>query len=171
MLSLSQTAGYAIRAMVHMDGPGGQARLVREIAERTGISKPYLSKIIHALALRGMLKTKRGYKGGVTLAREATEITVIEVADAFDGPEWLERCILGLDECTDERACPLHEFWKPTRIKIRHELSRKTLAEVAEFEKGRSAMSRSGQLESGGSKPAHDREHARPITRKGRTQS
>lgn len=134
MLSLSQTAGQAIRAMVHMDGPGGQPLLVQEIAEWTGIAKPYLSKIVHALALTELVKTKRGYRGGVTLAREATEITVLEVADAIDGPQWLEKCILGLEVCQDDGCCPLHEFWKPIREKVHEELSKKTLADVAVFE-------------------------------------
>lgn len=130
MISLSQTAGYAIRAMALMDGVGGKPVLVVKLARLTGIAKPYLSKLIHALAGKKLVATKRGYKGGVTLARPASEITLLEVADAVDGPGWLDECILGLEDCNDEGACVLHEFWKPIKEKIHRELSGKTLEEA-----------------------------------------
>ena len=130
MISLSHTAGYAIRAMALMNGPKGKPVLALDIASRTGISKPYLSKLIHALAGKNLVTTKRGYKGGVKLARPASKITILEVADAIDGAGWLDECILGLQECSDEGSCPLHDFWKPTREKIHRELSEKTLGKT-----------------------------------------
>ncbi len=134
MFCLSQTTGYAILALACLDGPGGQPALVRDIAEYTGISKPYLSKIMHALAAKGLVETRRGYKGGVQLARDPATISLQEVAEAVEGGQWSERCVLGLAECSDARACPLHAFWRPIADAIRERLNTVTLQQVAEFE-------------------------------------
>ncbi|GEM_PF-54051 len=134
MFCLSQTTGYAILALACLDGPDGNPVQVRDVADFTGISKPYLSKIIHALGAKGLVETKRGRKGGVLLARDPRAITVIEVARAVEGNEWAQRCVLGLAECSDERACPMHFFWKPLAQTIRERLEELTLAQVAEFE-------------------------------------
>ncbi len=140
MLSLSQTTGYAILALACMEGPSGSPILVRDVAKAAGIPKPYLSKLIHALAQRGLVSTKRGYKGGVVLAREPQQISLLEIAEAVEGNEWLDRCVLGLEECNDERACPMHEHWKVVRGRIRSELETIHLATVAEFERRRQTI-------------------------------
>ncbi len=134
MLPLNQTAGYAILALGMMEGPDGRPRLVREIAEATGIPKPYLSKMIHQLAARGIVETKRGYRGGVVLSRPPDRIALSEVAEAVEGKPLQARCLLGLAECTDERACPLHQFWKKTLTGVHKRLQGTTLAEAAKFE-------------------------------------
>ncbi len=134
MFCLSQTTGYAILALACVPGPDRQPVLVRDISRGTGISKPYLSKIMHALASKGLVETKRGYKGGVLLTRPPEKISLIEVAEAVEGAAWLDRCILGHTGCSDERACPLHSFWQPIQEQVRERLRTMTLAQVAEFE-------------------------------------
>lgn len=154
MLSLSQTTGYAILALACMEGPAGAPILVRDVAKAAGIPKPYLSKLIHALAQRGLVATKRGYKGGVVLAREPEQITLLEITEAVEGEQWMDRCILGLEECSDERACPMHELWKPSRARIRGEMEQITLARVAEFERHRQNLPRPGAASSGAGESA-----------------
>ncbi len=152
MLSLSQTTGYAVLALACMEGPSGSPILVRDVAKAASIPKPYLSKLIHALAQRGLVTTKRGYKGGVVLARDPEQISLLEIAEAVEGSEWLDRCVLGLEECSDERACPMHEHWKPTRASIRAELENINLATVAEFEMRRQTIRPPSEV-SGNNKP------------------
>lgn len=155
MLCLSTTTGYAIKAMACIEGPGGQPVLVREIAERTGIAKPYLAKIIHAISRRGLIETKRGYRGGVLLSRRPEEITLFEITEAVEGPDSLNRCLMGYAKCSDERACPSHEFWKPTRERIVGTLLNTSLKDVAGFELRAADKKRAAS--------------AVPVARKGRT--
>lgn len=142
MLSLSQTTGYAIRALSCLEGTSQDLVLVRDIAEQAGVPKPYLSKILHSLGQAGLIVSKRGYRGGVALARPASEITLLEVAEAVDGHRWVPRCLLGLTECSDDRRCALHEFWVVERGRIEEELRRTTLAQIAETHR-RQALQRS----------------------------
>lgn len=134
MLALSQTTGYAILALSCLDGRQEQWVLAKSIAQCTGIPLPYLSKLMHALAKSQLVRAKRGYRGGFQLARPADQISLLEVANAVEGPAWLTKCLLGLEECSDQRACPMHAFWIAQRAKIEHELTKKTLHDVAQFE-------------------------------------
>lgn len=134
MLALNQTTGYAILALGLLEGPGGKPLLVRDLAKGTGIPKPYLSKMIHELAGKGLVETRRGAGGGVLLARPAGEITLIDVARAVTGREMRFPCLLGLRECSSERACPLHANWMETVESIYHSLCRTSLADASTFQ-------------------------------------
>ncbi|MBI4912234.1 MAG: Rrf2 family transcriptional regulator [Acidobacteria bacterium] len=134
MLPLSQTAGYAVLALSCLKDPGGDPTLVQDVADRTGIPKPYLSKLMNILGRKGIVKTKRGNQGGVVLSRSAGEISLDQIQELVEGTGWREECVLGLSHCSDERACPAHEFWKGERERIFEVLRGITLAEVAAFE-------------------------------------
>jgi Rrf2 family protein len=138
MLSLSQTTGYAILALSCLEeGDGQNWILARDIAECTGIPKPYLSKILHSLQGSGLIRTKRGYRGGFSLVRPADEISLMEIAEAVEGASCLTGCLLGLADCSEEKSCPTHSFWVEERQRIRKALSSTTLKDVAGFERGR----------------------------------
>lgn len=130
MLSLSLTTGYAFRILACLDGPGGTPIHAEYLARCTGIPKHYLSKIIQILAARGLLETKRGYKGGILLARTAERTTLIEVAHAIEGPNWIGTCLLGMPACGGKRACPTFDFWKKERKRIEAKLRVTTLADM-----------------------------------------
>lgn len=134
MLCLSQSVGYAIQALTSLGANPGSSRLIREIAEDSGVPAPYLAKLLQKLAEADVVALKRGYKGGVTLKRAASSITLMEISEAIDGRKWLGRCLLGMEECSDARACPTHAFWKQARADIEEKLSKTTLATVVAFE-------------------------------------
>ena len=115
MQAFSSRTGYAIRALACLCEKGCSSRLIREVAECSGVPAPYLAKLVRKLAEAGIVHSKRGYKGGVQLARLPEEITLLDLARAIDGPQDFDRCLLGLEACSDARACPAHAFWKKTR--------------------------------------------------------
>ncbi|MCA9286593.1 MAG: Rrf2 family transcriptional regulator [Phycisphaerales bacterium] len=131
---LSQGTGYAATALAFVAAAGGRPVLVREVADAADIPAPYLSKIIHALSKRGLVNTQRGIGGGVTLARPAGEITLMDLCEALADPVLQARCLLGTAECSDDRACPAHRFWKAQRGRMLEYLQTMTVADVAAFE-------------------------------------
>lgn len=131
---LSQTSGYAVMALGCVAEANGQPLLVRQISETTGIPTPYLAKIINILSRKGIVVTQRGIGGGVSLARKPEEVTLYELCQALDDPITQKRCMLGLSECSDERACPAHKFWSGQRDEEIMFLEKTTLADVARFE-------------------------------------
>lgn len=131
MLPLSQTTGYAVRALCCLHEPGGQPVLVEDVAESTGIPRSYLSKLIHKLAKKGLVKARRGHHGGVVLAKPSAEITLEELSEAIEGAAWQKRCLMGLMGCSEANPCVLHEFWHATLEQILARMRAVTLADLA----------------------------------------
>ncbi len=130
MLPLSQTTGYAVRALQCLQEPGGHPVLVEEVADSTGIPRSYLSKLIHKLAKQGLVVARRGHHGGVVLGRPSREITLEDLSEAIDGVAWRKRCLMGLLGCTDAAPCVLHAFWQETLDQILARLRSVTLADL-----------------------------------------
>jgi Rrf2 family transcriptional regulator, iron-sulfur cluster assembly transcription factor len=130
MLSLSQTTGYAVRALICLGEPRGRACLIRDIAKCADIPKPYLARIINDLTHKGLVTAKRGYQGGITLARPADEISLLQVVEAVEGPEWIAPCLLGLNDCASHQDCPTHVFWKRVSRQLKTLMGRTMLADI-----------------------------------------
>jgi len=138
MLCLSQSVGYAIQALTCFPDDG-KSRLVREVAEEAKVPAAYLAKLVKRLADAKVVISRRGIKGGTWLSRPAKDITLMQISEAIDGKKWLGKCLMGLKECDDDRACPTHEFWKVARAQIEEKLNGTSLADVMAFEKARLA--------------------------------
>jgi len=147
MFGFSGSSSYAVLALSCLAGESERWILARDLAAAIDAPLPYLSKILHGLAGAGFIEAKRGYRGGFRLARRADQLSVGEIVIAVEGPGYLEGCLLGKAECSDRRACPAHAFWGLERERIRSQLQRMTLADVARFERnagrGLAAMRRS----------------------------
>ena len=137
MMSLTQTTGYAIQALSCLDETGAALAFGKDISVQSGVPRPYLAQIFHALGKSGLIHGKRGYKGGYRLARPSKTISILEVAQAVGGEDFLGRCLLGRVVCSDLRACPTHEFWKVEKARIEKCLASISLADVAAFERKR----------------------------------
>ncbi len=128
---LSQTVGYAIRALTYLARMKGKPVLVREISEATNIPQAFLAKIINTLGRKQFVMTQRGIRGGISLAPEPESVSLYDLCVALDDPILNSRCILGMPECPSENGCPVHHFWAKQleqEIKFLHDT---TLADVA----------------------------------------
>ena len=131
---LSTRTGYAVLALACLSKTEGQLIKVEEITKRADIPKPYLHKILNSLEKTGLIASKRGYRGGVSLGRPANQITLMDVANAAEGDGWSQRCLLGMAPCGDDRNCPIHEFWREKKELVQEKLCQLTLDQVEEFE-------------------------------------
>lgn len=130
MLSFSHTVGYAILALTCIGSWKGDWVLSKTIHECTGVPMPYLRKILFQLSKKGLIRTKRGYRGGFVLARPPTEISLLEVIHAVEA-EPPNDCVLGLPGCSDATPCPVRHFWIAAWAKVEGRLERTSLAEAA----------------------------------------
>lgn len=109
---LSQTAEYALRAVLTIAmEPGGQLGAA-QLAERLDVPRNYLSKTLHQLARSGVLESTRGKTGGFRLGRNPERITLLEVVQPFDDITGRRVCLLGKPVCSDHSACAAHLKWK-----------------------------------------------------------
>ena len=87
MLGLSKSTGYAIAALRSLSKISSKYEAIEEISRCAIVPKDYLAKIVGALARAGLVKTKRGVGGGISLACSPAQITLLEVVEAVEGPE------------------------------------------------------------------------------------
>jgi Rrf2 family nitric oxide-sensitive transcriptional repressor len=104
---LSQTAEYALRAVVFLADHAGESRTTEYIAEGTHVPVGYLAKIMQGLSKAGLVTGQRGLYGGFTLARPAKDLTVYDVVQATDPIDRITSCPLGLED-HGSNLCPLH---------------------------------------------------------------
>ena len=129
----SRSAEYAIRALVHIATlPRDEYVMARTIAANTEIPSHFLAKILQDVAREGLLKSIKGPGGGFRLALPASEIPLLRVIEAVDGPARLQRCPMGLGECTDRSLCGMHDSWKLLQSRIIEYTGATSVADVAE---------------------------------------
>ncbi len=127
----SQTVEYALRAVVHLAYQAPEAHTTAQIAEATRVPKDYLSKILQGLAREGIVRTQRGVGGGVALAKDPADLTILDVVNAVE-PESVRRittCPLGL-KTHGSRLCPLHKRLDNAVAMVESAFRQTTLAEV-----------------------------------------
>jgi len=128
----SNACEYAIRALtVIAENPRDGWVRRATIAELGDLPAPFLGKILHDLVGAGLLDSVRGRGGGYRLARPAGRIRLMDIREAIDGSADLEACAVGLDPCSDETPCPLHDDFRRVRETIRAYLITTTLDEIA----------------------------------------
>jgi len=106
--------------------------MVNKIASEYDIPLYFLAKIVQTLAKHHLIRSYRGRNGGIKLNKPANDIRVIDIVYAIDGPPpEKEMCVIGLDECSDSVACPLHNNWKIIKENIRVLLGHENLENLA----------------------------------------
>lgn len=106
-MALTQTAEYALRAVVWLAHHPGQPQTTRQIADATRVPPSYLPKVFQPLVRAGLVAAQRGLRGGYSLARGAAEMTLLEIVNQVDPVQRIERCPLGLASHRGQ-LCPLH---------------------------------------------------------------
>ena len=130
MLRLSKKADYALIAMTHLAVKPGSAS-AREIAENYDIPTELMAKVLQRLARRNLLTSQQGARGGYTLARAATGISVADVIQAIDGPVSVTACSAHTDRCGQFAKCNVRDpLWRISDI-IVSALSKTTVSELA----------------------------------------
>jgi Rrf2 family protein len=111
-MQITRQADYAVRAVLHLARLNGNQRAATsQVAKEQHIPPSFLAKIISQLSIAGLLHTSRGARGGVTLARDPKDISLLEVIEAIDGPIMLNECVGENGKCTFEDDCPLRPVW------------------------------------------------------------
>lgn len=105
---ISQSAEYALRAVVWLGGHPGATLSTPEIARQTKVPAGYLSKVLQVLARAGLVTSTPGRTGGFVLARPANRISVLDVINAIGRLPRIDRCPLGV-EGHGGQLCPLHK--------------------------------------------------------------
>jgi Rrf2 family protein len=132
-MQITRQADYAVRAMTYLAqlGPDGQAA-TGKIAQEKRIPPSFLAKIVSQLAVAGLLQTSRGANGGVSLAKPAQDISLLDVVEAIDGPILLNDCVMDASNCYYLEDCPLKLVWCDAQKMLVDRLSEANFAQFAQ---------------------------------------
>jgi len=132
MLRLSKKADYALMAMKHLAvHPDTSSSSAREIAEQYDIPAELMAKVLQRLARRGLLRSHQGTRGGYTLARPTSSISIADIIQAIDGPLTVTACSTDDEQCDQYGKCNVRDpLWR-IKDRILAALATVSLAEIA----------------------------------------
>lgn len=128
MLRISRLTDYATVILASLSE--GRLASAAEIAERTHIGLPTVSKLLKELQRAGLVHSVRGARGGYQLARPAAAINAAEIIDAVEGPVALTECSGGIRQCGIEATCLVGHGWQRISRAIRRALVEVSLEEL-----------------------------------------
>ena len=101
IVKVSGAASLALHAMSFLAVHEGDPMVsTHEVAETFHCSEDHLKKVVQRLVRAGVVRTVRGPRGGIALARPANKITLLEIFEAMEGPLETGNCILGNPVCS-----------------------------------------------------------------------
>ena len=138
---ISQTAEYALRAVVYLADQAGEPRTNVQIAEATQVPTGYLAKVMQGLSRARVVNSQRGLNGGFTLKQAPNELTVLTVINAIDPIRRIHECPLGLPS-HGTTLCPLHQRIDMAAALVEETFGDTTIAELLKVPSSRKPLCR-----------------------------
>ena len=86
-MRMSRSTAYAIGAVLQLaDAPPGQPVPCSRLAKIGQMPERFLLQILRTLVNHGLLKSTRGVDGGYSLVRPISEISLLQIFEATEGP-------------------------------------------------------------------------------------
>jgi Rrf2 family protein len=132
-MTLSKTGDYAVRSAIALAEayPSDGFLTIAEVARQMDLPVTFTPQVLGMLTRAGVAESKAGRGGGYRLARDPSEISILEVVEAAEGTLVNERCTIRGGPCRVDDRCVVHDTWVAAAEAFRRSLRRTSLAEVA----------------------------------------
>ncbi len=127
---VTRETDYAVRTVLYLARERDRNVSVTEIAQTMHIPKSFLAKILQRLVRHHILQSMRGVKGGFMLAKEPSEITLLAVMEAIQGPAGINVCAIDSRRCRMSSTCAVHPVWVEIRKEVERRLKKQTIAKL-----------------------------------------
>jgi len=135
-MKLSTRGRYGVRLMIELALHHGTGPiLLKDIAERQGISEKYLWHLINPLKTTGLVNSMRGAHGGYVLGKAPEAITLKEILQVLEGSLCLVDCVDNPSLCERSPSCVSRDVWGEASKNLRQTMEDTTLAAMAERQK------------------------------------
>jgi Rrf2 family protein len=132
-MKLSTRIRYGTRALLELALHEGEGPVfLKDIAGKQQISLPYLEHLVTPLISGGIIRSTKGPRGGVTLARKPEQIKLIEIAKLLEGSVTPVECIEHPEVCSRSKLCATRELWGKMKDAIEGVLESTTLKDLVE---------------------------------------
>jgi len=135
-MKLSTRGQYGTRALMDLAlHEEKKPVLLKDIARRQEISLGYLEHLVTPLIAGGILRSTRGPKGGISLAKPPGEIRLSEVIQLLEGSIAPVECVNNPGICTRSGLCAPQDIWSELKKAMNYVLASTTLQDLAERQK------------------------------------
>ena len=130
MLRVTKLTDYATVVLTVLAARPGEVLSATELADAAGLEPPTVSKLLKPLAQAGLVEGLRGVHGGYRLARAATDISLIEIVEAMEGPLAITECSHDQSQCGIAQQCGVRSNWRLINDVLAEALRGVTLAQM-----------------------------------------
>ena len=131
-MQITREGDYGIRSVLYLARqPFKKVSFVNEISEEYKIPRSFLAKILQKLVKAKIVRSYRGVKGGFSLARQAREISVLDVLEAIEGKLALNLCLVDKKKCNFSKHCPTFFLWNNVQAKVVDTLKKSNFEDLA----------------------------------------
>ena len=135
-MKLSTRGQYATRALLDLALHQREEPVpLKDIAQRQQISLRYLEHLITPLIAASIVRSTRGPRGGVSLAKPTKEIRLSEVILLLEGSIAPVECINNPGICTRSELCVTRDIWGELKKAMDGVLESTTLQDLVERQK------------------------------------
>lgn len=103
---------------------------LRAISDEKKLPLKYLGEIAQDLKRAGIISSKEGRDGGYWLSKKPSEVSLIDVLEALEGPVEPVKCCSKENNCTIQSTCSIKGTWQEATTMMREFLKNKTLADT-----------------------------------------
>lgn len=139
-MQFTKAEEYGMQGVLHLADKGqGKIIPLSEISEAREIPEKFLAKIFQALSRSGILRSHRGVRGGFTLAKAPSDITVKDVLESIQGPYHLTKCVPDPDSCPRASQCAMRDLLATAEKKMLDVFTSHTLEDLVAMERAKQA--------------------------------
>jgi Rrf2 family protein len=133
-MNVGRRVDYAVRALSYLAGqPHGKVVSRTDIEKSQDIPPYYLSKIMKDLVAGGLVYSHIGSKGGFTLAKPSSAISIKDVYETVERRLVLMECLeKGLTYCSFCPVCSQKSIWEEAQKVLAEFLGRTSIADIAD---------------------------------------
>lgn len=134
-MKLTFKGDYALKIILDLSlNYGKTLAQIKDISKRQDIPKKFLEQIVLLLKSAKYINTIRGPKGGISLAKAPSEITLGEIVRLIEGPTSPIACVstTGYSKCDFEKKCVFRNVWLDVKERVNEVLDHTTFEDMVE---------------------------------------
>ena len=127
---VTRETDYAVRTVLYLAKNRNHMASVTEVAHAMHIPKSFLAKLLQRLVRSHILTSSRGVNGGFQLVQKPSEITLLSIMEAVQGPAGINVCAIDSKLCKLSSTCAVHPVWVEIRKEVEKRLKRETIGKL-----------------------------------------
>ncbi len=135
-MKLSTRTRYGTRALLELAlHKGEEPVFLKNIAKKQQISLSYLEHLVTPLISGGIIRSIKGPRGGITLAKKPGDIKLIDVTRLLEGSLAPVECIDNPEICDRSAQCVTRDLWGEMKAAMNGVLEATTLQDLVDRQK------------------------------------